>query len=212
MILLDSMATPSTRSSKRSEGLTTRASTRNNVAVHPANHNNLNRQQQPNIGRKKRPRESADHEEHSIIAKKARIAIEISSRPKVQPKTRSLDIKPNANAISDVIPQRPASPPQQPAKRTQTVAPPPAQRPTNHHQKVVNGIKHELDRLQPNIADLKDEKRKLRSQQGTRFKSELSAYFPEYDEVIGNEAKQDRKLYKWVSSSIEFMADFLQIF
>ncbi|ROV88808.1 hypothetical protein VSDG_08976 [Cytospora chrysosperma] len=32
--------------------------------------------------------------------------------------------------------------------------------------------------------------RKLRSQEGVRFKSELSAYFPEYDEVIGNISKE----------------------
>ena len=35
--------------------------------------------------------------------------------------------------------------------------------------------------------------RKLRSQEGVRFRSELSAYFPEYDEVIGNIPKEDRK-------------------
>ncbi|KAJ2973399.1 hypothetical protein NQ176_g6632 [Zarea fungicola] len=32
--------------------------------------------------------------------------------------------------------------------------------------------------------------RKLRSQEATRFKSDLSAYFPDYDEVIGNEPKE----------------------
>ncbi|KAF4636683.1 hypothetical protein G7Y89_g1401 [Cudoniella acicularis] len=90
-------------------------------------------------------------------------------------------------------PQRCASP-KQAETATQTQAPPPPRKPTDHHQKVVNGIKHELDRLQPNSADLKDEKRKLRSQEGTRFKSELSAYFPEYDEVIGNEPKEDHIL------------------
>jgi hypothetical protein len=57
---------------------------------------------------------------------------------------------------------------------------------------VANGISHEIDKLQPNPADLKDEKRKLRSQEGRRFKSKLSAYFPEYDEVIRNEAKEER--------------------
>jgi hypothetical protein len=57
---------------------------------------------------------------------------------------------------------------------------------------VANGIRHKIDKLQPNLADLKDEKRKLRSQEGRRFKSKLSAYFPEYDEVIGNEAKVER--------------------
>jgi len=185
------MASPLTRSSRRSEGLTTRSSTRNNVAIHQGNHN---RQQQPNIGRKKRPRDSTDHVDSSINAKKARIAIEISSRPKTQPKTRSLVIKSNAN--SDAAPQRSGSPPKHAeTTATQTEPPPPPPRKhTNHHEKVVNGIKHELDRLQPKSADLKAEKRKLRSQEGTRFKSELSAYFPEYDEVIGNEPKEDHIL------------------
>ncbi|KAL1839136.1 hypothetical protein VTJ49DRAFT_1832 [Mycothermus thermophilus] len=37
--------------------------------------------------------------------------------------------------------------------------------------------------------------RKLRSQEGTRYKSELSAYFPEYDEVIGNDPKETRQFH-----------------
>lgn len=63
-----------------------------------------------------------------------------------------------------------------------------------HREKVVNGIKHELDRLQPSSADMasKTQGRKLRSQEGVRYKSELSAYFPEYDEVIGNIPKEHR--------------------
>lgn len=66
---------------------------------------------------------------------------------------------------------------------------------TKHNQKVVNGIKHELDRLQPSSADMANSNtqgRKLRSQEGVRYKSELSAYFPEYDEVIGNIPKEHR--------------------
>ncbi len=65
---------------------------------------------------------------------------------------------------------------------------------TKHKEKVVNGLKHELNRLQPSAAvDTKDQGRKLRSQEATRFKSELSAYFPDYDEVIGNEPKEQRE-------------------
>lgn len=66
--------------------------------------------------------------------------------------------------------------------------------PTKHREKVVNGIKHELDRLQPSSADMasNSQGRKLRSQEGVRYKSELSAYFPEYDEVIGNVPKEHR--------------------
>ncbi|KAK0118170.1 hypothetical protein ONS95_012475 [Cadophora gregata] len=184
------MASHLTRASKRAEGLTTRSGTRNNVATIPGNH----RQQQSNIGKKKRPRDSVDHEEdHFIAKKKARIAIEIHPRPKAQPKTRSLVI--NANLVVTPPQQQRAASPKQEEIATQTEAPsPPTRKHTNHHDKVVNGIKHELDRLQPNSADLKDEKRKLRSQEGTRFKSELSAYFPEYDEIIGNEPKEEHIL------------------
>lgn len=67
---------------------------------------------------------------------------------------------------------------------------------TEYHEKVVNGIEHEIDRLQPSAADNSSAKgstgRKLRSQEATRFKSELAAYFPDYDEVIGNDPKEQR--------------------
>ena len=63
---------------------------------------------------------------------------------------------------------------------------------TKHKEKVVNGLKHELNNLQPNPTDPKDQGRKLRSQEAIRFKSDLSAYFPDYDEVIGNEPKEQR--------------------
>jgi hypothetical protein len=183
------MATPFTRSSRRSEGLTTRSATRNNVvATQTGNHNNSRPQHQSNIGRKKRSRDSLDDEKQIVNAKRQKISIEIDTRPKAHPKTRSVVIK--SNAIPDVV----QSSPKQAVKATQTEAPQPTRKPTNHHEKVVNGIKHELDRLQPNTADLKGETRKLRSEGGTRFKSELSQYFPEYDEVIGNEPKEDRKL------------------
>lgn len=63
-----------------------------------------------------------------------------------------------------------------------------------HRKKVVNGLKHELDRLQPAPADKETQgRRKLRSQEATRFKSELSAYFPDYDEIIGNDPKEQRE-------------------
>ncbi|KFY12474.1 hypothetical protein V492_03843 [Pseudogymnoascus sp. VKM F-4246] len=58
-------------------------------------------------------------------------------------------------------------------------------------EKASSGIKHELERLQPDGADTKSETRKLRSQEGTRFKSELASYFPDYDVVIGNEAAEE---------------------
>lgn len=71
-------------------------------------------------------------------------------------------------------------------------------KPTNtnlprHKGKVANGLKHELDRLQPAEAVAKEQGRKLRSQEATRFKSDLSAYFPDYDEVVGNDPKEHRE-------------------
>jgi hypothetical protein len=82
--------------------------------------------------------------------------------------------------------------PVQPAPQSQTPAPTQDPNLTKHQAKVINGIKHELDRLQPQPEDTKERGRKLRSQEATRFKSELSAYFPDYDEVIGNDPKEQR--------------------
>jgi hypothetical protein len=194
------MASPSTRSSKRAEGLTTRSSARNNVAIKPIT--------QSNIGRKKRPRDDTEHTDLERKQKKQRIAIEINSRPKALPKPRGLVVT-SQNATSEPPLLRPEPKhQQQPEIENIKITPPQPTKsqlttktkPTIHHEKVANGIKHELDRLQPNSEDLKaadkkDDKRKLRSQEGTRFKSELSAYFPEYDEIIGNEPKEDRKCY-----------------
>ncbi|KAI1169803.1 hypothetical protein F4777DRAFT_584556 [Nemania sp. FL0916] len=67
---------------------------------------------------------------------------------------------------------------------------------TRHQEKVINGIRHELDRLQPaadSIGSTADPPgRKLRSQEAIRFKSELGSYFPEYDEVIGNKVPKEQ--------------------
>src|SRR5271170_4608716 len=105
------MASPVTRSSRRSEGLTTRSATRNNVAARQGNHHSVyNNHQQPNVGRRKHPRDALDNEEQLISTKKANIAIDLDTRPKAQPKTRSLVIKSNAN--SKVVVQHFASPKQ----------------------------------------------------------------------------------------------------
>ena len=201
------MASISLRSSRRSEGLTTRSSAKNNVALG----NPHNRHQQSNIGRKKRPRDSLDDEKHLINTKKAKLAVEITVLPKSQPETRSVVIQSDTN---DVPPKRSAAaepPATVKTTTTQTTTESPPRKPTIHHEKVANGIKHELDRLQdrlqPKVPDPKDEKRKLRSQEGTRFKSELSLYFPEYDEIIGNEPKEERMLLSL--KAIEFIADLI---
>jgi hypothetical protein len=208
------MASPFTRSSRRSEGLTTRSGTRSNIATHHLGSNTpQQQQQQPNIGRKKRPHDSADLDDQTITKKKARIAIEITSRPKELHKTRSVVIKAtNADLVaSPPHQQRLSSPPTPKRNHAETsiekvplieTPSPPAKKIVNHHEKVVNGIKHELDRLQPKVADLKEEKRKLRSQEDQWFKSELSAYLPEYDNIIGNIPKEERELSSHIQISV----------
>ena len=94
------MPSPSTRSSRRAEGLTTRSE----LTIHQ--NNALNRQILSNTSRRKRPRDSTDHDQNAISAKKARVTIEIDSRPKAQPKKRSLVIAPDAK--SNVVLQRSA--------------------------------------------------------------------------------------------------------
>lgn len=64
---------------------------------------------------------------------------------------------------------------------------------TRYQHKAVNGTRTKLDRLQAKPAAAPEQGRKLRSQEATRFKSDLSAYFPDYDEVIGNDPKEQRK-------------------
>jgi len=80
-------------------------------------------------------------------------------------------------------------------------------------EKASNGIKHELERLQPDgagAADTKSETRKLRSQEGTRFKSELASYFPDYDVVIGNEAAEEtRKLFNATGGVVYYLVEVI---
>jgi hypothetical protein len=96
-----------------------------------------------------------------------------------------------------------APPPQLPASATTSASDKPTNL-TKHKEKVANGLKHELDRLQPNEAVTKEQGRKLRSQEATRFKSDLSAYFPDYDEVIGNDPKEHREHTRFVPRTTTF--------
>ncbi|KFY39538.1 hypothetical protein V495_05900 [Pseudogymnoascus sp. VKM F-4514 (FW-929)] len=140
----------------------------------------------------KRPRRlSGDGDEkrdHFGLKKQRFATIEVDNRPQ----------QPRAQARKGAV----AKPTKTPAKQ-ETLA----QRPSRdkeevgatrelprYAEKASNGIKHELERLQPDgaaAADTKSETRKLRSQEGTRFKSELASYFPDYDVVIGNEAAEE---------------------
>ncbi|KAI7786690.1 iq calmodulin-binding domain-containing protein [Diaporthe eres] len=153
--------------------------------------------------------------------KKAKITVEIPSKSQYQARLfpENVDARQHHRPTSTHKPPKqdhrhPASAPAPPPPPAASHSPAPAPAPatgdaatsaaddssaaaTKHREKVVNGIKHELDRLQPSSADMaasNGQGRKLRSQEGVRFKSELSAYFPEYDEVIGNVPKEEHIL------------------
>ncbi|OAA34670.1 hypothetical protein BBO_09116 [Beauveria brongniartii RCEF 3172] len=150
-------------------------------------------QQQPQARRTKRAIEATGHDFATVNTKKTRIAVEIVARPSAAPPRPP-------QKVQSPLP----TPPQQPvavaaAPAALCTTPPEANlNVTRHKAKVINGVKHELDRLQPDMAGTKDPGRepgrKLRSQEATRFKSDLSAYFPDYDEVIGNEPKEQHLL------------------
>lgn len=153
----------------------------------------------PGAGRNKRALDTHDRDFDAIKPKKSRITVEVPARGshrlrvsdsdnnKAPPPTRQPAATPTV--ASATIPNSPPPPTENAIskpKQEQTL--------TQHQSKVINGLKHELDRLQPQPSDTntKEQGRKLRSQEATRFKSELSAYFSDYDEVIGNEPKEQR--------------------
>lgn len=163
--------------------------------------------------RPKRQLDASDREFDPVVAKKARfktgIAVEIPARSSYHAQFAKDAAKDTEKDTADAKPAPRAPKPAiaAPNKAPTSHRAPPTKGPksapartqqqhqptrTKHQEKVANGLKHELDRLQPNAADTKEQGRKLRSQEATRFKSELSAYFPEYDEVIGNDPKETR--------------------
>ncbi|KAF9875727.1 hypothetical protein CkaCkLH20_06659 [Colletotrichum karsti] len=179
--------------------------------AHPQNISAYHHTQLP--GRTKRSLEKADLVDFdNPKTKRPRSSIEILIKPAPQSVKSAVA---NATVVPSVAPTPqpttttttplPKPTPKQPAQHVATVHPlndapaiatDNAPQLTKHQEKVISGIKHELDRLQPREGDThtKEGGRKLRSQEATRFKSDLSAYFPEYDEVIGNDPKEQHLL------------------
>ncbi|KAI1475052.1 something about silencing, SAS, complex subunit 4-domain-containing protein [Daldinia eschscholtzii] len=191
------------------------------IATHIKTRNSQNILQQTSPSRMKRPLDpiTANNYDPSKT-KRARITVEILARP-IPPTNHSKSITVNTVKSQSQSPSQSQAEIQQPQPQIQTEIrtnePPvastqnhPAQQETTktatvvesglkkHREKAINGIKHELDRLQPGATDANSATerpgRKLRSQEATRFKSELSAYFPDYDEVIGNDPKEQHIL------------------
>lgn len=140
----------------------------------------------------KRPRRLSEAEKQDRFGlKKQRFAIEVdTARPRAQPRKLpgAAVVKPTKTAA------KPETLAQQPIQNNTSNTDATRQQP-KYAEKAINGIKHELERLQPDRKDTKSETRKLRSQEGTRFKSELASYFPDYDVVIGNEAAEETRKF-----------------
>ncbi|KAH6854218.1 something about silencing, SAS, complex subunit 4-domain-containing protein [Chaetomium sp. MPI-CAGE-AT-0009] len=187
--------------------LTTSMTRARRIARHPFAKTNS-----PYAPRPKRRRDDSEPDFENIVAKKSKlttgIAVEIPARSSLHVRftNDAADTADTADTSrANPAPTAPIAATNAPASHRVPNGPKPApgssqqqqqQRrrrpttPTKHRSKVAKGLKHELDRLQPNEADTKDQGRKLRSQEAIRFKSELSSYFPEYDEVIGNDPKE----------------------
>jgi hypothetical protein len=157
----------------------------------PITHNILH---QPAAGRSKRPLEAPEREFDPLKHKKAKLTVDLLSRAPAVP-SKQPSVVANAQPSQPLVARsdRPAAPLPTPARQPPVL--------TEHRKKVINGIRHELDRLQPNAVDTKEQGRKLRSQEATRFKSELAAYFPDYDEIIGNDPKEQRERHLFFQPS-----------
>ena len=197
-----------TRSTRRTEGFPHTQTHRRGQSQHSQQQHLIATAQAQNIlprhvnsSRPKRRFDPLETHLDMVRTKRARISVDIPSKPSlrtthaVHPVGNATIHGPVASTDAGATPLNPSQPPPAPptpAAAATTVKP---EHPnlTKHQEKVVNGLKHELNRLQPARTNAREQGRKLRSQEATRFRSELAAYFPDYDEVIGNDPKEQRK-------------------
>ncbi|KAH6650217.1 something about silencing, SAS, complex subunit 4-domain-containing protein [Chaetomium tenue] len=177
------------------------ASTRNLFSSRRNNHGTT---------RPKRRRGPSEGDNDNLVAKRVKLTPGIATLRAI-PANDTVDTVDN-NGASDIskansapAPPKPAlarkAPASHRAPRREAKGPKPARAttkqqqrrrptPTTNRSKAVKGLMHELVNLKPNEADTIVQGRKLRSQEVVRHKSELSSYFPEYDEIIGNDPKE----------------------
>lgn len=152
--------------------------------------NNTTNKQDAN--RRKRPRApSILVDEEKTPVKKAKIATLPRTRPAATPRSTSKkpDVGESEQKADVDSRQRGASA----TPRLAATSTPHSQRPAVSAREV-DAISHSHLKVDKTSPSTKSDKRALRSKEGVKFKSELSQYFPEYDEVIGNEPKATRKL------------------
>lgn len=176
-------------------------------------HDTVAEHKQTSQPRPKRTRDASENENDPISRKKQKFVVEIpaklaSQRFQQQNNSGRQPMHAGNRPSPPPSPHPPFDHPASEPKRDTAPAPAPISPPksiletvtkkektvkrTEHQKKVANGLKHELDRLGAanRPADTRTQGRKLRSQETTRFKSELSVYFSDYDVVIGNDSKE----------------------
>lgn len=147
--------------------------------------------------RRKHARETSDRSDDLIIdVKRAKLEVKSSPIRHENPiRNRVVATAKNGVVLSSAGESSP--------RKTRELLHADSQHPTQNSAKT-NGVNGKRERSNISYSDKQviaqsanggkgDGKRKLRSEEGAHYKSELSAYFNEYDEVIGNVAKESRQ-------------------
>lgn len=161
----------------------------------------------PSITRAKRARRSSLIDNDRQPTKRQKIRLEVTARPKIAARSRDAkNLTPSAN---------------KPPPEVVTVA---SQLTNGISQTSTNDLNNTLVRnitiassttvskSDATVSIQQLDKRSLRSQDGgSRFKSELSLYFPNYDEIISDEPKEPGRVYngRGLKRSLMTLPDFL---
>lgn len=164
-----------------------RSSTRRNSCLDEPAATAIHHNTSPNTPRRKRAREPSSNGDETRAAKKQKLRLRAPSLPKIA-STREVAKAftiPSSKPAKDVVTQRPASSP-----IINAVQPLPNGVPTTNQTTHLTP-KPDGSVLRGGHGISEGEKRKLRSQDGgSRSKSELSLYFPHYEELVSIEPKE----------------------
>lgn len=164
-----------------------RSSTRRNSCLDEPPATAIHHNTSPDTPRKKRARESSSDGDETHAAKKQKLRLRAPSLPKIAP-TREVAkalTAPSSKPANEVVTHRPVS-----SRIVNAVPPLPNGVPTTTQTTHLTP-KPDGSVLRGGHGISEGEKRKLRSQDGgSRSKSELSLYFPNYEELVSVEQKE----------------------
>ncbi|CAD6501398.1 BgTH12-01650 [Blumeria graminis f. sp. triticale] len=175
---------------RKTDGLliTSRSSQKRDFAILPAarGKNKKETKELPRLNCHKRLQDSLSASDDDVAISRKRAKLTLTSRPRA----RNYGVSPNSAIISKPR----CSPQPQPTMPVESQEL--KSRPSGHLSPNSNCKWQAPQQPQNNSIDgqVNGVKRKLRSQESSRFKSQLSTYFPEYDEVVGNKPKENHIL------------------